>query len=140
MGKIRVYTGTMFAGKTTKLINLVENLRLNGNRNYSVYRPVVNTVDGKGVVLTHNNFALQAESLRDDTKILINDPHKYIFIDSFQNLKPIFVDVIEELAVEDDKEFYLFGTRTKQNGEFQENRSITLQRNNDRSSTHHSFC
>lgn len=119
MGKIRVITGTMFAGKTTKLINLVENLRLNGGETYSVYRPKVNIVNGKGIIMTHNNLAMYAEPLQN-VNTLIEDPNKHIFIDSFQNLNPIFVDIIEKLAIDQDKEFYLFGTRTTPYGEFQE--------------------
>ena len=119
MGKIRVFTGTMFAGKTTRLINIAEDLRLNHNCNYSVYRPQVNIVNGIGAVLTHNHIALQAQPLQDPN-ILINDPNKYIFIDSFQNLPPLFVDLIEKLAIDQDKEFYLFGTRTTTTGLFQE--------------------
>lgn len=119
MGKIRVTTGTMFAGKTTKLITIAENLRLNEGIPYSVYRPKVNIVNGKGIIMTHNNLAMYAEPLQN-VNTLIEDPNKHIFIDSFQNLNPIFVDIIEKLAIDQDKEFYLFGTRTTPYGEFQE--------------------
>lgn len=119
MGKIRVTTGTMFAGKTTKLITIAENLRLNEGIPYSVYRPKVNIVNGQGAIMTHNNLVMYAKPLQD-INTLINDPNKYIFIDSFQNLPPVFVDIIEKLAIDQDKEFYLFGTRTTPYGEFQE--------------------
>ena len=119
MGKIRITTGTMFAGKTSKLINQVEQLRLSGNTDYSVYRPSVNIVDGKPAVLAHTGLAFPAKPIVA-TDTLINDPHKHIFIDSYQNLPVVFVDLIERLAIDQDKEFYLFGTRTTPTGQFQE--------------------
>lgn len=118
MGKIIVITGTMFAGKTTKLISMVEELRKK-NKNFSVYRPQVNIVDGKGVVLTHDNLCFPAKPLTN-FHTLVDDESKYIFIDSFQNLHYSFVDLIENLSVKQNKEFYLFGTRTDIKGNFQQ--------------------
>lgn len=118
MGKIVITTGTMFAGKTTKLIEMAEELRKKGEK-FSVYRPQVNIANGIGVVMTHNNLCFPARPIvNEDT--LIKDPNKYIFIDSFQNLPYTYVDIIEQLAVKYDKEFYLFGTRTDVTGNFQQ--------------------
>lgn len=119
MGKIVVVTGTMFAGKTSKLIEMAEDLRKNNKTNFSVYRPNVIIVNGIGVVMTHNQLCLPAKPLVN-FQTLKEDKNKYIFIDSFQNLHYSYVDLIEELAVRDDKEFYLFGIRTDVNGNFQQ--------------------
>ena len=108
---IKVITGTMFSGKTTRLIEMAEELRKANDLNYTVYRPFTHYVHNQSCVLSHKNIALAARPLTT-LEQLEKDTSRDIFIDSFQMLPAGIIYSIEILSVQQHKNFYLFGTRT----------------------------
>ena len=120
MGKITLITGTMFSGKTTKLISILEELRKNNIFNYSVYRDKPTIANNMPCIVSHDKWCFPAQRLYD-LEQLRKDENKYIFIDSIQRVQRDFIDLIFEITNNSDKEFYLSGIRNTIEGKEYEN-------------------
>ena len=55
MGKIEVFIGPMFAGKTTSLIRRVKELKAEGKK-VKVFKPSVDNRYGEDVICTHDKL------------------------------------------------------------------------------------
>lgn len=64
MGKIEVFLGPMFSGKTTALIKRVEELKKQGKK-VKVFKPTVDDRYGDSVICSHDKVSLEAYSIKD---------------------------------------------------------------------------
>ena len=72
MGKIELFLGPMFSGKTTYLINKVKELESKG-KNVKVFKPVVDDRYGDNIICSHDNISLKAYNIKDIKEAEVSD-------------------------------------------------------------------
>lgn len=72
MGKIEVFLGPMFSGKTTSLIKKIEELKSQGKK-VKVFKPIVDDRYGDNVVCSHDKVSLKAYSIKDIEEANVDD-------------------------------------------------------------------
>ncbi len=81
MGKIEVFIGPMFAGKTTSLIRRVKELKAEGKK-VKVFKPSVDNRYGEDVICTHDKLTLNAYNIKNLEEIKVEDAD-VIVVDEF---------------------------------------------------------
>ncbi|MEM7127125.1 MAG: thymidine kinase [Chloroflexota bacterium] len=99
VGQIEVITGCMFSGKTSLLIQRIEELRTLGAK-VVIFHPKLQITAPKGRIRTHNNKQLEAELVETPQDILefIVGTEQHIAIDEAQFFDESIVDVVIQLA------------------------------------------
>ena len=64
MGKIELFLGPMFSGKTTSMINRIKELESQGKK-IKIFKPVADARYGKNVICTHDKLSLTACKIKD---------------------------------------------------------------------------
>ena len=103
----------MFAGKTTKLFNIIENLKENNNNNFLLIKHIIDKRYNSSTtnIINHNQKSFDCIGLDKLIDIINNEQYinnKYILIDEGQ----FFSDIIEfiKIAIEkDNKHIYITG-------------------------------
>lgn len=90
MGKIEVFLGPMFAGKTTSLIKRTKELESKGKK-VKVFKPVVDDRYGKGIICTHDKLSLRAHNIKDIKEAKVKDAD-VVIIDEFFFFKDNLLD------------------------------------------------
>lgn len=91
MGKIEVFIGPMFAGKTTSLIRRVKELESQGKK-VKVFKPSIDNRYGESVICTHDKLSLNACSIKRLEEIK-SDNADVIVIDEFHFFTSDLLDV-----------------------------------------------
>ena len=112
-GYLHLILGPMFAGKTTKLFNIIENLKENNNNNFLLIKHIIDKRYNSSTtnIINHNQKSIDCIGLDKLIDIITNEQYinnKYILIDEGQ----FFSDIIEfiKIAIEkDNKHIYITG-------------------------------
>jgi thymidine kinase len=91
MGKIEVFIGPMFAGKTTSLIKRVKELESQG-KTVKVFKPSVDNRYGESVICTHDKLSLNAYSIKRLEEIKADDVDA-IVVDEFHFFPSSLLDL-----------------------------------------------
>lgn len=103
---VRIYTGCMGAGKTTKLLKTIEQAR-NENKEVLCLKHCIDTRYKTDEIVTHTGASVPATSVSVLDASLLNGSEECVFIDEAQ----FFSGLIEfvDLAVEKGKAVYVAG-------------------------------
>ena len=97
---LKVITGSMFAGKSTALINEFEKYKkLIDDNNIIVVKPKIDT-RSKNELRTHDNLKIKAIEIQTKDELLSLKEYKVIIIDEIQFISEELVDTIIELSDE----------------------------------------
>jgi len=106
MGRITVYTGPMFSGKTNLLLGAYERATI-AHKKVKAFKPMIDDRFGKNVIKSRRFGEIDAISISDISELKKYDAEVYI-IDEFQFLKGD-IRVIIEMADEKNKIFFISG-------------------------------
>ena len=106
MGKITVYTGPMFSGKTTALLGAYERATI-AHKKVLAFKPKLDNRFGTNVIKSRRFGEIEAVCIASTDELLKYDVEVYI-IDEFQFLKGSISPILK-LADEKSKTFYISG-------------------------------
>lgn len=106
MGKITVYTGPMFSGKTTALLGAYERATI-AHKKVLAFKPKLDNRFGANVIKSRRFGEIDAICITNIEEILNYDVDVYI-IDEFQFLKGSATTILK-LSDERNKTFYISG-------------------------------
>jgi len=95
MGKIEVFLGPMFAGKTTSLIKRAKELESEGKK-VKVFKPSMDNRYGESIICTHNKESLKAYNIKSVEEIK-TDNSDVIIIDEFHFFPSAILDLCAKL-------------------------------------------
>jgi thymidine kinase len=103
-GYLHLILGPMFAGKSTKLLNVINNLKENNN-NFLVIKNIIDTRYNSNTnnIVTHDNQIINCIGLTNLLDIIHDEKYitnKYILIDEGQFFNDIYKFI--EIAIEND--------------------------------------
>lgn len=93
MGKIEVFLGPMFAGKTTSLIKRAKELESQGKK-VKVFKPAVDSRYGENVICTHDKVSLKSFNVKSLEEAKVDDAD-VIIIDEFHFFPSSLIDYCE---------------------------------------------
>lgn len=82
MGKIEVFLGPMFSGKTAVLINKIKKLK-SQSKKVKVFKPVVDNRYGKNLICSHDKVSLKAYNIKNVEEAEVNDCDVIVFDEYF---------------------------------------------------------
>lgn len=113
---IKFYYGCMYAGKTTFMISMYNTYKKKG-LNPILLKPIIDTresnTEGWNITKSRNGMSAKVYSFK---KLDIDINNKYIFIDEGQFLSDSDIDYLIWLEKNLNKEIFVFGLRTNNNG------------------------
>ena len=94
MGKIDVFLGPMFSGKTTAIIRKVKELQSQGKK-VKIFKPVQDGRYGEDVICSHDKISLKAHNIKDMEEVEFDGAH-VIVIDEYFFFKDNLLDYCQE--------------------------------------------
>ena len=109
MGKIEVFLGPMFAGKTTSIIKRVKELEKDGKK-VRIFKPAVDDRYGSEVICTHDKVSLKAYNIKAVEEAKVDDADVVVF-DEYFFFRDNLLNYCKRLK-DEDKHVILAGLET----------------------------